>query len=312
MDVTSAGSLVVDVELEGDLCTLPEKDTRSAVRLPEIHHLVLRDVLAPLPRSRLLLRELRKDPRWKRQLRIHPDEPPARPPIPDGHLSSEGHLPHRDAVLKGVLGERMPARERHVVDLMPALCVPPDPELDGKVLHEARSSATRVDLLCLHSELAGHIGVHIIALVHDNVAEAVPGREELQCACISEVLAANESLLLSIRVVLDGDVHAAHRGHMLGLQRQGIAGFPVTPKLQSKLHLEALDKDREAVVALDLPPVHENLVARRQALLMQLDKPEALPPVVEVHIALVPGIGVDLEALWHRLGWLPLIWRRHN
>mmetsp|Transcript_42254 Transcript_42254/g.111741 ORF Transcript_42254/g.111741 Transcript_42254/m.111741 type:complete len:202 (+) Transcript_42254:434-1039(+) len=195
----------------------------------------------------------------------------------------------------------MSARQRHVVDLVRAPQRLPDAELHGEVLHVGGLLAASIDLGVLHSELGGDARVHVVAGVQEDVAEAVLGGVELQRACVPQVLAPHELLVLRVQVVLHGDVHTPDLRHVLGAERRGGPRAPVAEGHQRELHKHVLLKGREAVVALQLPPVHEELVVRDHALVRHINEAVALPLVVEVHRAGIPRVRVDLEAGGHRL-----------
>merc|ERR1719498_651454 len=90
-------------------------------------------------------------------------------------------------------GQRVASRQRHVVRLVDALPVLPDPELDLlDLLHAPRLLAARVHLCHLAADLLGNARVHSVAVIEQNVAIALRGLVELEGPSVAKLLAANE------------------------------------------------------------------------------------------------------------------------
>mmetsp|Transcript_68432 Transcript_68432/g.190886 ORF Transcript_68432/g.190886 Transcript_68432/m.190886 type:complete len:396 (+) Transcript_68432:79-1266(+) len=303
-DLTSACALVVDVSLERHLVALCRGETDSAVGAPEIECGIVADLFAFLPGRLHLLGELGSDPRGQLGARLDADEAPALPPIPHRHLAAEGLGANRNAILERILRQRVPSWQRHVVNLVLVARRLENAELHGQVLHPKRLPPARVHLFSLDPQLRRHRRINVVTLIHRNIAETKPRVEELEVPRIPQVLPANKFFLLRVLVVLNGNVHPADQSDVLGPQRHDGPVPSVAVLVDAELHLEALHEQWVAVVALDAPPMHEQLVLRHNTLLRQTDEPEAFPLLIKLYSACVASGFVDLEAALHGRGRL--------
>mmetsp|Transcript_8521 Transcript_8521/g.27179 ORF Transcript_8521/g.27179 Transcript_8521/m.27179 type:complete len:349 (-) Transcript_8521:198-1244(-) len=308
-DLTSAGALVVGVDLEGDRHALVHRHALVDVRLPEVEAgaspLAGDGVLAPLLRVLLHLLHLGDHGRGHADALSNPDEAPAPLPVVHVDRAREGRVAEHDPVLQPVQGHRDPAGQGHVVGLVAAVPALHDAKLNRELLHGDRLPAAGVHLQTVHAQLLRHRLGEGVAVVHGEPAETPPGVEVLQLSRVTQVLPTDKLLRLGVLLVLDADQGAARHGHVGGLQRPD-AGPPVLDLRHAQLDLHALDELREAVLGLDGLPMHVHEVVRRgDARLGHVDEAEAAELLVDLHRALKAGLGVHMEGLGHRLGRLP-------
>merc|ERR1740129_184016 len=259
--VGGARALVININLERNFRASPNIQRIVAVWPAEVKHLLVGDLLPPCDGGLLLLRELRNNTGRQHRRGLCLDEAPATPPIPNGDLALVGLRPDGDPVFQGILCQRMPSWQCHVVDQVVTSLVLPDPKLDGKVFHAHHTLAPGTHLGCLDAEVAWHAGVKIVALVQGDIAVPPPGVEELTRPRVTEVLATHKCLELRVHLVLHRDVHTTNLGNELRAETQAAAVF-LTLLHDPKLHLAVLNEERKAVITLNVPPMYEKLVVR--------------------------------------------------
>mmetsp|Transcript_54043 Transcript_54043/g.149865 ORF Transcript_54043/g.149865 Transcript_54043/m.149865 type:complete len:276 (+) Transcript_54043:81-908(+) len=204
---------------------------------------------------------------------------------------------------RAVLSRRLRCRQRrttaqsHIVGLKGAPRGHPDAELHLHVLHVPGIGPAAVHLRGLHADLLGHaLLVILVSGVYLDVPISLLGDEELQRACVPEVLAADEILLL-VCLILHHDGGAAQARHSSRLE---VPLAVLLHDLDVELHLHVLLQVRVPVVRYDTLPQDEDLVVGDDTLLVRNDEAVALELVVCDDRACVSDARIHLEVCRQR------------